>query len=421
MRILFYIYLAFISTSLSALESTDRLPTQILKVYNKNILVLNRGLEDGIYVGDHIKLTSSEGFIARGLCIKNSILASHWKIYRVVHPELISKDSLYTMTSINQSKMPKFLLESKNIDFSKFTEVGSEPTKEVTLQQERVIKFDLPENTKQADKFKITRSTPRSEIKRIKEEMNRKVVIPTKHHIDFFASPIAWQTRFDQREVHFGTSVYNSYSPNLYRFNFIQKQTRMVDPVTQETYSSQSSHFDANYQWNRLNPSFSLYSFGSYDQEKIGPTYYPLANYQIGVLGLKWHFIKQNTDQEFFDFSYAPVFDQGSYTDPLEEENTLVRNGYRHEFKIAFRANLSKTLYNETQYIYAPYSSFDATQIPIKDTQQRFQTKFSFALGLNAYWEYIIQYENDPLREYLYEVPSQNTTQSIRLRYNLEL
>ncbi len=421
MRLGFYILLSFISLPLLALESTDHLSTQILKIYNKNILVLNRGLEDGIYEGDHIKLTSSEGFIARGLCLKTSMLASHWRIYRVVHAELISKDSLYTMSSINQSEMPEFIKDTSEIDFSKFIDVGTEPTKEVTLQQERVVKFDLPQNTKQTSKFKITRSTPRSEIKRIKEEMNRKVVIPSKFHMDFFASPIAWQTRFDQREVHYGASVYNSYSPNLYRFNIIQKQTRMVDPVTGETYSSQSAHFDANYQWNRLSDSFSLYSFASYDREKIGPTYYPLNHYQIGVLGFKWHFIPQTKDKEFFDFSYAPVFDQGAYTDPLDEDETLERNGYRHQFKIAFRANLSKTLFNTTEYMYAPYAVFDSAEIGIKDVLQKFQTKFSFALGLNAYWEYIIEYENDPLREYLYEVPSQNTTQSIRLRYNIEL
>lgn len=109
------------SAKVFALESSDIMKTQILKAYGKNILVLNRGLEDAIFKKDHIKITSSEGFIARGICIKANMMTSHWKIYRVVRPELVSKDTLYDMKSINQSELPYDIKKYTNINLEKIS------------------------------------------------------------------------------------------------------------------------------------------------------------------------------------------------------------------------------------------------------------------------------------------------------------
>ncbi|MBT4791004.1 MAG: hypothetical protein HON90_05495, partial [Halobacteriovoraceae bacterium] len=112
--------LVFFSVKTFALESTDRFNTQILKIYNRNILVLNRGLEDGIIKKDHAKLSSADGFIARGICVQATLLTSHWKIYRVVRPELVSKDTIYRLRSINQSEIPTELRKYVMVDFSKY-------------------------------------------------------------------------------------------------------------------------------------------------------------------------------------------------------------------------------------------------------------------------------------------------------------
>ena len=114
------LFILIFSAKTFALESTDSMKAQIIKVYAKNILVLNRGSEDGIFKTDHIKLSSKEGFIARGICIKQTMMTSHWKIYRVTRPELVSKDTTYTMRSINQSQIPDLYQQFLSVDFSKY-------------------------------------------------------------------------------------------------------------------------------------------------------------------------------------------------------------------------------------------------------------------------------------------------------------
>ena len=145
----FCLFLSVVSNAF-ALESSDVFKVSILKAYKNNYLVINRGLEDGIDKGDHIKLTNTQGYIARAICVKTSMLLSNWKVYRVVRPELLSFDSIYKLKSINQSKVPKQLSFLKKKDFSqKFNDfTDKNMKKEVKLQQERIASFDLPNDMK---------------------------------------------------------------------------------------------------------------------------------------------------------------------------------------------------------------------------------------------------------------------------------
>jgi predicted DNA-binding ArsR family transcriptional regulator len=130
MKIYIYLITVLFSSTIFAIESSD-----ILKV-------------SGIYKADHIKLTNLEGYIARAICIKASMLMSHWKVYRVVRPELMSYDSVYTLTSINQSEITKELQAFQkalfNDDYNDISD--KDVNKVIDLQQERIASFDLPKN-----------------------------------------------------------------------------------------------------------------------------------------------------------------------------------------------------------------------------------------------------------------------------------
>ena len=78
-----------------SLENPDVIKTKILKTYADNVLALNVGIEDGVYKNDHVQLTSSDGFLARGICLKVTEFTSHWKLYRITRPKLISEDSSF--------------------------------------------------------------------------------------------------------------------------------------------------------------------------------------------------------------------------------------------------------------------------------------------------------------------------------------
>ena len=64
---------------------------RFLKVSNsKKTILINRGAEDGLAIGDHAKFFITTGVIARGVVEKVSPSRSIWSLYRVVDPAEIT-------------------------------------------------------------------------------------------------------------------------------------------------------------------------------------------------------------------------------------------------------------------------------------------------------------------------------------------
>lgn len=79
------------STALHALEIDEKLTLRFLKVSNsKKTILINRGAEDGLAVGEHAKFFITSGVIARGVVEKVSPSRSIWSLYRVVDPAEIT-------------------------------------------------------------------------------------------------------------------------------------------------------------------------------------------------------------------------------------------------------------------------------------------------------------------------------------------
>ena len=75
----------FIQMNSFALEIDEKLTTRFLKVSrSKKTVLLNRGLEDGLVVGDHAKFFLTAGVIARGVVVKASPTRSIWSVYRII-------------------------------------------------------------------------------------------------------------------------------------------------------------------------------------------------------------------------------------------------------------------------------------------------------------------------------------------------
>lgn len=89
--------LAF-SNIVYSLEMDEKLTMRILDVSKtKKTVLVNRGLEDGLVVGDHAKFFQTVGVIARGVVVKCSPSRSVWSVYRVVKEEEIVKDRVMNM------------------------------------------------------------------------------------------------------------------------------------------------------------------------------------------------------------------------------------------------------------------------------------------------------------------------------------
>lgn len=82
---LIIVFALFMPAILMALEIDEKLTVRLLRLSrSKKTVLLNRGLEDGLVVGDHAKFYLTSGVIARGVVAKASPSRSVWSIYRIV-------------------------------------------------------------------------------------------------------------------------------------------------------------------------------------------------------------------------------------------------------------------------------------------------------------------------------------------------
>lgn len=86
------------SLSGQALEIDEKLTLRILSLSDsKKTALINRGLEDGLVVGDHAKFFLTTGVIARGVVVKASPGRSIWSLYRIVDLEEIEKNKVMNL------------------------------------------------------------------------------------------------------------------------------------------------------------------------------------------------------------------------------------------------------------------------------------------------------------------------------------
>jgi hypothetical protein len=89
---------AFNIPNVHALEIDEKLTLRFLNVSaTQKTVLINRGGEDGLVVGDHAKFFITAGVIARGVAEKVSPSRSVWSLYRIVDPTEIVKDKVLNL------------------------------------------------------------------------------------------------------------------------------------------------------------------------------------------------------------------------------------------------------------------------------------------------------------------------------------
>lgn len=100
-RSLYFIIPAVFAVNISnvhALEIDEKLTLRFLKVSStQKTVLINRGGEDGLVVGDHAKFFITAGVVARGVAEKVSPSRSVWSLYRVVDPTEIVQDKVLNL------------------------------------------------------------------------------------------------------------------------------------------------------------------------------------------------------------------------------------------------------------------------------------------------------------------------------------
>ena len=413
----------FISFHLFALESFERIKgVKILKVLDKNIIMIDRGFEDGIIVNDHAKLSlEEEGFTSRAICIKAKADKSYWKLYRIPYSETISKDLTYSLVGMADREIP-FPEANLRDGPVKFTD-PDDHKKEPPTPDPFSIKRDLPEKLTERDLIETVGPDRRQlfiERALNHDQMRRDL---QDYQVSLYASPFTRQSINDAENYRYGLRAGNVASKYRLLTQFDQQQSRVKDPLTKEVISTRSTNGQIQFVIHRLNPGLSSLSLINYNSQRFSDIATPKHHWQVGPIGFTWHMFENKT-WEYFDFSYIPLFDvrTSETINPLNgSRNEDKVTGLRHGFRLGVKNKINERVAFENLLWVRPYQDLASWRIDTTNLNLVNDLKFIFNLSGNLFLDYNLVYQYDKLWKTLNGLPDTNTINSINVRYDFDI
>lgn len=419
-----WIILGFIfSIQVFALESFERLNgVKILRVLSKNIILIDRGLEDGILVNDHAKLSQeTEGYSARALCIKVRGDMSYWKLYRIPYAETISKDITYTLVGMADSEIPSYQarLRDRALNFTdpndeKKTSPGQDPFTVTADLPQKLTERDIIETVgPEKRKLFIEKALNKDQMKRDLQDFR----------VSLYASPFTRQSINEGESYRYGARAGNVASKYRLQGQFEQQQSKLKDPLTKEEVSTRSTSGQAQFVIHRLNPDMSSLSLINYNSTRFSSLGTPKSHWQFGPIGFTWHLFDNRT-WEYFDLSYIPLYDIRTTdvlnpTDGSKSEDKT--NGLRHGFRLAVKTKINERVAFENLLWIKPYQDLASWAIDGSNLNLSNDLKLIFNLSGNLFLDYNLVYQYDRLWERLSKLPATNTINSINFRYDFDI
>jgi len=423
-----YLVLLLISANLLALEINDRMANvSVIKHYKGNVIVLNRGLEDAINKYDHIKLTNTNGYIARAICVKSSMMLSYWKVYRVVNPELLSYDPSYTLNSMLQSELPPHMkryvdkLVAKNNDSEYFDDKikDEDLKKQVELQQDRIVKFDLVNDMKD-EPYKKDMPTESEQFLNKNFDSKRLAKDLSTTKIRLFASPIRFQSEDQEKSSNYGAVVSNDGTK--YGFDtFIQKtDEKTVNNFTKETVESSETLSRTNFTINNISKNFSYFAHVYYNSRTEGDVDYPESLLQVGFLGFMYHG-EEDPKKRQFDIGYTPLLDYLKTDIKYPEEKSLKENNLRHGLRIRANIPMTNKLSLNSLFWYKPLMDLGKFEMDWEDNKTYWRTSLRYSISEDFFVSYDYEYINDIRRKREFKRDEVNTINTLNLNYTISL
>lgn len=122
MKVLALLVTYFLTTQIMALEVDEKLTARLLRLSaSKKTVLMNRGLEDGLVVGDHAKFYLTTGVVARGMVQKVSPTRSIWSVYRIVDADVLRTDQVVNLkisppVKLTDDPSQSFIAQSTTLD-----------------------------------------------------------------------------------------------------------------------------------------------------------------------------------------------------------------------------------------------------------------------------------------------------------------
>ena len=411
----------FLSLSAYSLESFERLNgVKIIKVLDKNIILVDRGIEDGILLNDHAKFSQeNEGYSARAICVRVKSSISYWKLYRIPYSESISKDFTYIIEGMADQEVPfpQAALRDRELKFT-----DPDDNKEAASSNDPFsIKGDLPEKLTERDLIETVGPEKRQlfiEKALNRDQLNRDL---SNYRISLFASPFTRQSINQGESYRYGIRGGNVASKYRLLTQFEEQQSHMKDPLTEEEVSTKSTTGQAQFVIHRMTPDTSSLSLLNYNSMRFSELGTPKSQWQFGPMGFTWHLFENRT-WEYFDLSYIPLYDIRTtevISNAVKSEEKV--NGLRHGFRLAVKNKINERVAFENLLWVKPYQDLASWRIEGDNLNLSNDLKLIFNLAGNLFFDYNFVYQRDKLWKTLSDLPETNTINSLNIRYDFDL
>ncbi len=408
-----YLSLLFISYSALALVYGDKMKGKILKSYSQNYLVLNRGIEDGIFKGEHVKITNKQGYVSRAICIKPRMLISHCKVYRVVNPDLMSMDSEYIISSIKQSEIPKDLNFLKEIDYSKryndFTD--KDVTKVIEVQNQRIVNFDLINDFNKADLAPRDSSTrvqakfdKNFDQKKLDEDLNN-------IKLNITASPLSFQKQGGAYSQELGLSLFNDGKKYDFSLDYLSRKNKISNQYNDTSITQSTTMLSLFAELKDFSENASVISFVQTTSQKFDDIKTPFSSIKIGPIGYKYYFNQKDNSINFL--SYSPFFEKTSF-DSVLRNRVVDQDFIRH--RVIFH-NTTK-LNNRTQL----KLNIDLQpQLTFQELTGALDLGVNLNIIKNLKLDYTVSFISNSLIEENYDLENSDIINTLNLNYFIDL
>lgn len=411
-----------LSFSALALEPFEKIKNvKILRVLPNNIVMLNRGLEDGIMRNDHAKLSNdTEGYSSRAICVRVSPDLSYWRLYRIPYAEAFSLDYVYTITGMADKEIPfpeasirDHQVKIDDLDKAKRPDPGTDPF---------AVKRDLPEKLTERDLIQAVGPDKRKLFveKALNQDQFKRDL--RDYQISVFASPFTRQSINEGESLRYGFRGGNVASKYRLLTQFEQQQTKLKDPVTNESVSTRSTFGQAQFVIHRLSNSVSSLSLINYGSQRFSALATPKSHWQVGPIGFTWHMYESKT-WEYLDLSYIPLYDIRNTEVMNADGSTSIdkKNGLRHGFRFGLKTRINERVALENLFWVRPFQDLASWKVEGDNLNIVNDLRLIFNLSGNFYFDYNLVFQKDKLWKTLSNLPETNTINSLNLRYDFDI
>ena len=154
-NLLFASFIFLFTLSVQALGGDKRLVVRLLGISSsKKTILINKGREEGIKIGDHAKFSNPEnGYFARGTVSRVSPTRSVWSLYRIIKPEALVENTVITLKTASEVKLTRDESKALGILANSFEKVD-DPTAEEKGEENQLKDHLIQSVVRDASAFK---------------------------------------------------------------------------------------------------------------------------------------------------------------------------------------------------------------------------------------------------------------------------